>query len=73
MHGDAAVKYIEQFLKDMNGNAKLTFTDQTVGKWIRKFKKNAVFASASVVVQQPSAMVRAMAYVDPKYFIKSVR
>lgn len=33
------------------------------------FKKNAVFASASVVIQQPSAIVRAAALIDPKYFV----
>ena len=35
---------------------------------VGRFKKAAVFASASVVIQQPSAVGRALALIDPKYF-----
>ena len=33
------------------------------------FKKNAVLASLSVAIQQPSAIGRALLYIDPKYFV----
>jgi hypothetical protein len=67
--GSAATGYIEQMLKDLNGGAR---NDQRAGlmnKMMGLFKKGAVFASLSVVVQQPSAIARAAALVDTKYFI----
>ena len=71
VHGTAAVDYIKQFLTDMNGNVRTSGTDKAINRWISRFKKGAVFASASVVVQQPSAIMRAMAYINPKYFTKT--
>lgn len=63
-----ATKYISKFLKDMNGGVR----GETVG-WAEKLtslaKKGAVLGSASVAIQQPSAVMRAMAYVNPKYFV----
>lgn len=60
--------YINKFLKDMNGGVR----GETVG-WAEKLtslaKKGAVLGSASVVIQQPSAIMRAMAYINPKYFV----
>lgn len=68
VYGKAAVSYIKTFIEDMNGNVRVSNTDKAINRWISKFKKGAVFASASVVVQQPSAIIRAMAYIKPKYF-----
>ena len=63
-----ATNYINKFLKDMNGGVR----SETVG-WAEKLtslaKKGAVLGSASVAVQQPSAIMRAMAYINPKYFV----
>lgn len=70
-YGSEAVDYIKQFLEDMNGNVRISTADKFLNRAISKFKKGAVFASASVVVQQPSAIMRAMAYVNPKYFVKT--
>jgi hypothetical protein len=67
-YGKGATQYIDQLLKDLNGGAR-TDPRETVGKaLVSKFKKAAVMASLSVVVQQPTAMVRAMALVDVKHF-----
>lgn len=68
-HGQAAVKYIDQLLKDLNGGARVDSTVGIINKLTGLFKKSAVFASASVVVQQPSAIARATALVDTKYFV----
>ena len=61
-------KYINKFLKDMNGGVR----GETVG-WAEKMtslaKKGSVLGSASVTIQQPSAIMRAMAYINPKYFV----
>ena len=68
-HGKAATKYIDQLLKDLNGGARVDSTAGIINKLTGLFKKSAVFASASVVVQQPSAIARATALVDTKYFV----
>ena len=68
-HGKAAVQYIDQLLRDLNGGARVDSTVGFINKMIGVFKKSAVFASASVVIQQPSAIGRATALVDAKYFV----
>ena len=68
-YGKGATKYIDQLLKDLNGGARSDSTTGIINKMICLFKKGAVFASLSVVVQQPSAIARAAALVDTKYFI----
>lgn len=63
-----ATTYINKFLKDMNGGVR----SETVGgleKLTSLAKKGAVLGSASVAIQQPSAVMRAMAMVDPKHFV----
>jgi hypothetical protein len=67
-HGQAAVHYIDQLLKDLNGGARSDPRESTGKALMSNFKKAAVMASMSVVVQQPSAMVRAMALVNSRYF-----
>lgn len=68
-YGAQAEKYIKQLLTDLNGGARVDPTTGGINKMMGIFKKGAVFASFSVVVQQPSAIARAMALVDAKYFI----
>lgn len=68
-HRDSAVSYVDQLLKDLNGGARVDPTAGIVNKLTALFKKSAVFASASVVIQQPSSIARATALIDPKYFV----
>ena len=68
-YGRGATAYIDQLLKDLNGGARTDNTTGFINKMMGMFKKGAVFASMSVVVQQPSAIARALALVDTKYFI----
>ena len=68
-YGKGATKYIDQLLKDLNGGARTDSTTGFINKMMGLFKKGSVFASLSVVVQQPSAVARAAALVDIKYFI----
>lgn len=67
--GKDAVKYFDDLYRDLNSGAS---TDRSAEKTVRKlfsrFKKNAVMYSLSVVVQQPTAIVRAGAMIDRKYF-----
>ena len=68
-YGKGATKYIDQLLKDLNGGARPDSTTGFINKMMGLFKKGSVFASMSVVVQQPSAIARAAALLDLKYFI----
>ena len=68
-YGKGATQYIDQLLKDLNGGARTDSTTGIINKMMGLFKKGAVFASMSVVVQQPSAIARAAALLDTKYFI----
>lgn len=67
-YGKDYASYFQQFMKDINGDVVGDKREEALNALIGKFKKNAVFASMSVTIQQPSAVMRAMAYIDPKYF-----
>ncbi|MBQ7873765.1 MAG: hypothetical protein IJ306_01190 [Oscillospiraceae bacterium] len=67
-YGEAANRYISQLITDLNGGARIDSTAGIMNSLIGKFKKASVFASASVVIQQPSAIVRAHAVLDERYF-----
>jgi hypothetical protein len=67
-HREGAVKYIDQLLKDLNGGARSDPRENPFKKLLTNFKKAKVMLSLSVVIQQPSAIVRAQALVDTKYF-----
>ena len=65
--GKSAAKYFEQFVVDLNGG----ISGAKGGFWLQfvsKMKKTAVAASLSVIVQQPTAIIRAFALINPKYF-----
>ena len=69
-YGSAAVDYLNRFIGDLNGakgskGAAIAF----LGNMFTKFKKTAVAASFSVIVQQPTAILRAQAAIDAKYFV----
>ena len=67
--GNAVNEYISQFIKDMNGNVVSQGVTNPFMSFFSKFKKTAVGMSLSTVVQQPTAIVRAMSLVDGKYFV----
>lgn len=71
-YGIGAEKYLKNLINDLNGGARSAEGAAIVNKLVGAFKKGAVFASASVVIQQPSAIARAMAYIHPKYFVKTI-
>ena len=68
--GVGATQYIDQFLKDVNGGAIQDSRESFGAKALSRFKKAKTFLSLSVWVQQPTSIVRAQAFVSPKYFIK---
>lgn len=66
-HGEPAQKYIADLMKDLNGGPQ-TDNRGTVSALFRAFKRGAVMGSLSVSLQQITAIARAFAYVNPKYF-----
>ena len=69
-YGDKAITYIENFIDDINGNSfkRQGGLDDVLDKALGQAKKAAVFANLRVALQQPTAIVRAFAALDPKYF-----
>jgi hypothetical protein len=55
-------------MTDLNGGARSDYYTGFFGKPLALFKKSATFLSLSVIIQQPSSIARAFAYIDPKYF-----
>ena len=68
-YGKKATGYISDLLEDLNGGVVHEAGSDIVDKLTSIFKKNAVFASASVAIQQPSAIGRAFSIINPKYFL----
>lgn len=66
-----AIDYISNLRRDINGKAGRDAGGQLVAKMVSLAKKNAVFGSMSVAIQQPSAIARALRYINPKYFAKT--
>ena len=70
-YGSKALNYIEDLIKDINGGVVQEAGTDILSSLTSLFKKNAVFASMSVIIQQPSAIARALSEVDAKYFAKT--
>ena len=68
-YGKAATDYIDQLYRELNAGATVDPRETPSKARISKFKKAAVMQSASVVVQQFSAIGRAFAIIDPNHFI----
>lgn len=66
--GRGALKFFDQLITDLNGGVHTGIDPTLTGKFFSRFKKGAVLGSVSVGIQQPSAIGRAFAYVDIKYF-----
>ena len=70
-YGKEAVEYLNNLMMDLNGGRKddsgnlVKFTSSLIGN----FKKGAVGWSLSTIIQQPAAVIRAMAYINPNYFV----
>ena len=68
-YGANANQYIEKLMQDINGGVTSGNLSNPLLKMFGKFKKVTVAASLSTIVQQPTAILRAMAIINPKYFV----
>lgn len=64
-----AVNYINQFMTDINNGIRGDNRETFAKRMLSGFKKAKVFVNASVVIQQYSAIVRALDVIDAKYFV----
>lgn len=67
--GDNAINYINKFIDDINGGMPSNEASSPTSAMFSKFKKTAVGMSLSTVIQQPTAIIRAMSAIDGKYFV----
>lgn len=70
-YGQAAETYIRQFMHDLYGGAGKDPSRGILDQWTGLFKAGAVAMNLSVAIQQPSAIARAFAEINPKYFLGS--
>ena len=69
-YGSNAISFINNFLNDVNGQAEVRIdgVKSIVDKSLARVKKASIGANLRVLVQQPTAIVRAAYYINPKYF-----
>lgn len=73
-HGRWAADYIENLLKNVNGNFGNEVADiQGFEKLLRNWKAAKIGMSVRVLAQQPTAVVRAFNEISPKYFAGTPR
>ena len=73
-YSDKVPTFIMQFMRDLNGNVskRASGIEDAYNSLLANSKKAAVFANLRVAAQQPTAITRAFAVIDPKY-IKGIR
>lgn len=64
--------YFTNFIRDINGDSHRRLASDLSDIFVKNFKATAVAANMRVVVQQPSAYVRAASMIDTKYLVKAV-
>ncbi|MCQ2220068.1 MAG: peptidoglycan DD-metalloendopeptidase family protein [Prevotella sp.] len=69
-YGSNAISFINNFLNDVNGQAEVRIdgVKSLVDKSLARVKKASIGANLRVLVQQPTAIVRAAYYINPIYF-----
>lgn len=71
--GGEAIKYMQNFITDLNTGIRGDQRDSVLNSLSSKFKKSAVLANLSVVLQQPSAIFRGLRDIDGKYYLKATK
>ena len=71
--GNLGIQYVKQFIRDVNKQANSLAAESFINQAISRYKKSKIAASARVLLQQPTAITRAAAMVDPKYIIEGLK
>lgn len=72
-YGAEANDYVVQLVRDLNGGARRDAAAGLLDRGITAFKRASTMASLSVLIQQPTSIVRAGAYIDYKYLMGSAK
>lgn len=72
MLGDKGKQYFEQLITDLNEKERSSYIVTPFEGLISNYKVAAIAANARVVIQQPTAIVRASNVIDPKYLTKGL-
>lgn len=67
--GEEATTYFKNYITDLNGGKQATGAANPLADLFARSKATAVSANLSVVIQQPTSIIRAMDEIDLKYFI----
>ena len=70
--GERAQQYIVNLIKDVNGLSSGSYGTELASGLVGNMKAAAVAGNLRVVVQQPTAIVRAAAMINPKYLLAAV-
>ncbi|MBE5803314.1 MAG: hypothetical protein E7316_02265 [Clostridiales bacterium] len=68
-YGKQTTDYIMNFLRRLNGNSRNEMGESWLGGFMSRAKGAAVTFNLSVAIQQMGSASRAMAMIDPKYFM----
>ena len=71
-YGENASRYLEQYMKDINGGITQMKDNSLKGKLLGVFRKGAVAGSLSVAAQQPLSYIRAAMQISPKYLTAAI-
>ena len=68
-YGASAEKYFNRYISDLNGGIMPGDIQSPLMNMFSRMKSTAVAANLSVMIQQPFAIIRAFAEINPKYFV----
>ena len=67
--GNNGLQQFKNLIRDIDSGQRESGLMSLTQKFFGKAKKAAIMGNVSVVVQQPTAVFRAMLYLNPKYFV----
>lgn len=71
-YGTQYLEYFKKLIKDINAETSRGFESQISDTLTSRMKAASVGANVRVAIQQPTAYVRAMAVMNPKYLVKAL-
>lgn len=72
VYGKPALQYVENFMRDLNGSYKRGFEVEGIDKLMSKYKQASIGLNLRVLFQQPTAIARAGAVMNPVYITKAL-
>lgn len=70
VHGQQGTRYLQKLLSDVANGIKGTHGEtEYMGGFLGNYKASAIGANLRVIIQQPTAILRALDMIDPKYLI----